>query len=216
MTRRELLDRAVEFSVLNHRGQYRKSLGIPYVSHVLDVMKRLAQYGVTDEEWLAAAVLHDVVEDTEATSEEIANLFGKRVAAIVDYVTWPRQMNKQEKWNYLAAKVGDNNPVSMEGTILKIADRISNVEDYRSVPDTHGYASKYALEGFPVFFLFVTQFSQDWESIGLKAESSLKADLFDVDRIIQERYSKFRLLALSGETTTLAEAAAMRFGHKPR
>ncbi len=200
---KELLDHAVQFSVLKHRGQYRKSLGIPYVSHVFDVMKRLTRYGVTDGEWLAAALLHDAVEDTDTTPEEVANLFGKRVAAIVDYVTWPEKMTKQQKWNYLSAKVGDNSPIRMEGTILKIADRISNVEDYRSVPNSRSYASKYALEGFPLFFLFLTQFSQDWES------TKLRTDLFKMEKIIQERYSQFRL-----EETTLAEAWAMLFGPK--
>jgi len=200
---KELLDRAVEFSVLKHRGQYRKSLGIPYVSHVFDVMKLLTRYGVTDEEWLAAALLHDTVEDTDATLKEIANLFGKRVAAIVDYVTWPEKMTKQQKWDHLATKVGDNNPVSREGTILKIADRISNVEDYRTVPNSRSYASKYALEGFPVFFTFLTQFSQDWES------PRLKADLLKIEKIIQERYPPFRM-----EETSLAENWVRLFGPK--
>lgn len=201
-----LLDLAVTYAVSWHEGQYRKSLGIPYVSHAFDVMKKLTRFGVVDEEWLAAALLHDVVEDTNATLAHVENLFGKRVAQIVDYVTWPQEkMSKQEKWNHLKAKIGSDSPVAIEGTILKIADRVCNVEDYRTVPDSRRYACKYALEGFPVFFYFLNQFLEGESFNGTEVKKSLS----HMEKLIQEKYRAFNL-----RETSLDEAEAMLFGPK--
>lgn len=202
----KLLDKAIHWAVTWHEGQYRKSIGIPYVSHTFDVMKKLTRYGVTDEEWLSAALLHDAVEDTDVTLAQLTKLFSKRVGDIVDYVTWPtNDLTKQQKWNLLVAKSGSDSSVKLEGTLLKLADRISNVEDYRTVSSSRRYASKYALEGFPVFFTFLTQYR---EPSNEKVQTVLQ-DLSKMETIIQEKYPNFKM-----EETSLDEAQAMLFGPK--
>lgn len=78
----ELLDRAVEFAVRAHAGTERKGKGFPYIVHPLEAVEIVATM-TCDQELLAAAVLHDTVEDTDVTVEQIRAEFGERVAALV-------------------------------------------------------------------------------------------------------------------------------------
>ena len=77
-----LVERAFEFSESAHRGQFRKS-GEPYITHPLAVASILSEWQL-DAEGLAAALLHDVMEDTSVTRTELESTFGKPVAAMVD------------------------------------------------------------------------------------------------------------------------------------
>ena len=79
----QFLDRAIEFAVHAHSGTERRGKGFPYVIHPLEAMA-IAATMTSDQEILAAAVLHDVVEDTEITIDEIRTQFGDRVACLVD------------------------------------------------------------------------------------------------------------------------------------
>jgi (p)ppGpp synthase/HD superfamily hydrolase len=78
----ELLVRALDAASTWHAGQTRKTGDAPYVSHLLQVAGLVLEHDGTDEQ-AAAALLHDAVEDTDATVEEIERTFGPRVAAIV-------------------------------------------------------------------------------------------------------------------------------------
>jgi GTP pyrophosphokinase len=79
-----LVERAFDFSESAHRGQFRKS-GEPYITHPLAVASILSQWRL-DAQGLAAALLHDVMEDTTVTKTEIETTFGKPVADMVDGV----------------------------------------------------------------------------------------------------------------------------------
>jgi len=82
-----LLDEAVNFAVLWHADQTRPA-GEPYVEHLLEVVRVLTEaVGTTDVDVLRAAVLHDVVEDTDCSLDEVRERFGPRVATLVDWVT---------------------------------------------------------------------------------------------------------------------------------
>ena len=80
-----LVERAFQFSDSAHRGQFRKS-GEPYITHPLAVASILSQWRL-DAQGLAAALLHDVMEDTAVTKAEIETSFGKPVADMVDGVS---------------------------------------------------------------------------------------------------------------------------------
>src|SRR6478752_2820346 len=80
-----LVNRAFEFSESAHRGQFRKS-GEPYITHPLAVASILSQWRL-DAQGLAAALLHDVMEDTSVTKNELEKSFGKPVADMVDGVS---------------------------------------------------------------------------------------------------------------------------------
>ncbi|MEV6781587.1 HD domain-containing protein [Streptomyces sp. NPDC051098] len=92
-----LLDEAVEFAVRWHGNQTRPA-GEPSVEHLLEAVCVLVEaVGTTDIDVLRAAVLHDVVEDTECSPEEVRERFGDRVAVLVDWVTKPAPTEGQTR-----------------------------------------------------------------------------------------------------------------------
>src|SRR5271156_5841741 len=88
-------ERAFEFSECAHQGQYRKS-GEPYIAHALAVARILSQWRL-DAQGLAAALPHDVMEDTAVTKIEIESSFGKPVADMVDGVSKLDQIEFQSR-----------------------------------------------------------------------------------------------------------------------
>lgn len=84
MNRNEcLLDRAIIFAVRAHQGAERKGKGFPYIVHCLEAVEIVATM-TRDQELLAAAVLHDVLEDTDTTADVLRHEFGERVASLVE------------------------------------------------------------------------------------------------------------------------------------
>lgn len=78
-----LLDKAIVFAVKAHHDTERRGKGFPYIVHPMEAVSIVATM-TSDPELLAAAVLHDVVEDTPVTLDELRRTFGERVAALVD------------------------------------------------------------------------------------------------------------------------------------
>ncbi len=119
---------ALAFAADKHRDQRRKdAAGSPYINHPIAVAHVLAvEAQVTDEATLLAAVLHDTVEDTETSLEEIAQRFGDQVGQIVAEVTDDKSLPKavrKELQIHHAAKA------SARAKRLRIADKICNVRD---------------------------------------------------------------------------------------
>jgi (p)ppGpp synthase/HD superfamily hydrolase len=83
MTYPALIDSALVFAARAHRHQTRKSTNVPYIVHPVGVMLTLQQAGETDPELLAAALLHDTIEDAGVSAGVLAERFGQRVADIV-------------------------------------------------------------------------------------------------------------------------------------
>ena len=81
-----LVDKAIRFAVEAHAGTERRGKGFPYVIHVLEAMAIVATM-TNDPELLAAAALHDTIEDTDVTAEELKEQFGPRVAVLVEKET---------------------------------------------------------------------------------------------------------------------------------
>ncbi len=119
---------AANFAAEKHRDQRRKNAsGAPYINHPLAVANVLAgEAGVTDGELLIAALLHDTVEDTETSSEELARLFGDAIEKLVDEVTDDKSLHsakrKQRQVDHAPKK-------SDRAKQLKIADKICNIRD---------------------------------------------------------------------------------------
>ena len=97
----DVLRKAYIYSAKVHGGQVRKS-GEPYLTHPLAVAFILAELEL-DEASVATGLLHDTVEDTLATTEEIESLFGKDIAALVDGVTKLAQIHFQNREEKLAS-----------------------------------------------------------------------------------------------------------------
>jgi (p)ppGpp synthase/HD superfamily hydrolase len=96
----------------------------PYTKHLADVAEVLGRFGVSDEDMLCAAWLHDSVEDTETTVNQIHIMFGSRVADLVHRVTNEEGKNRRERHEKTYPKI----MASDDAITLKLADRIANVE----------------------------------------------------------------------------------------
>ncbi|ONH30696.1 HD domain-containing protein [Pseudofrankia asymbiotica] len=127
------LDEAVAFAVRWHGDQTRPA-GEPYVEHLLEVVCVLVEaIGTTDIDVLRAAVLHDVVEDTECSLEDVRERFGDRVAGLVDWVTKPAPSEGQTREEVRAAYLTRLLSAPDDALLVKLADRLSNVQRL----DTH-------------------------------------------------------------------------------
>lgn len=116
---------AVRFATIKHGKQVRKYTGDPYVAHCFEVAHLVAEHGGTTDQ-IIAAILHDTVEDTNATLEEIQFLFGPYVE---DYVYWLTDISKPEDGNRAARKKLDREHIARapaEAQNIKVADLISN------------------------------------------------------------------------------------------
>ena len=131
-----LILKACEFAADEHRNQRRKDHArTPYINHPLAVARVLADEGdVKDAEILAAAILHDTLEDTQTTLEELRKAFGRRVASLVaevtDDKTLPKKVRKQRQIDHGPSK-------SQGAALIKVADKICNLRDLRRSPPKH-------------------------------------------------------------------------------
>ncbi len=124
---RSLIEKAYNYAEKMHRGQLRKS-GEPYIIHPLNVAYTLADLGL-DTQTICAALLHDVVEDTEGTYEDIKKMFSEEIAQIVEGVTKLTQLFKtaEEKQaeNYKKMFIAMEKDIRV--ILLKLADRLHNI-----------------------------------------------------------------------------------------
>ena len=131
------LKMAYEFAKVAHGDQKRKFVGVPYITHLDETAQLLwdATNGLASNSEYIAAILHDVVEDTDITLEEIGQHFGKEVADLVDELTIDQvEKEKEGKKKYLARKL---NTMSEKALNIKLCDRLSNVVslENKEVPD---------------------------------------------------------------------------------
>lgn len=123
----EALLRAALFAAEKHRTQHRKDVGgSPYINHPLAVAAVLAEHGVMDSVTLQAALLHDTVEDTETTLEELEAAFGPAVAHVVAEVTDDKTLPKEERRRL---QVEHASGLSERAKLVKLGDKICNIAD---------------------------------------------------------------------------------------
>lgn len=117
---------AASFAAEKHKNQRRKNKEqTPYINHPLEVAAILVKEGgVTDETILQAAVLHDTIEDTNTSVQELIDLFGNKVAEIVMEVTDDKKLSKLERKLY---QINHSPFLSNEAKQVKLADKISNL-----------------------------------------------------------------------------------------
>lgn len=124
---------AAKFAADKHRKQRRKDADAsPYINHPLALADILiGEGGVDDPTVLAAALLHDTVEDTETSIEELEDLFGPKVSSIVAEVTDDKTLEKAERKRLQVAKASGK---SDGAKLVKLADKISNIRDIATAP----------------------------------------------------------------------------------
>ncbi len=127
-----ILDAAV-FAAEKHQGQVRKNKHhSPYITHPLLVARAIYEVGnIDDTRILTAAILHDTLEDTRTTEQEIADHFGEKVLSIVLEVTDDKS---EEKMDRKRNQVIHAPNLSYEGKIVKLADKLINCRDILNDP----------------------------------------------------------------------------------
>ncbi|MGB5291955.1 MAG: HD domain-containing protein [Lysobacterales bacterium] len=125
----KLLIKALSFAADKHRNQRRKNVdAFPYINHPISLVNILCnEVHITDVNVICSALLHDTVEDTETTEEELTAHFGKEISSIVMEVTDDQSITVRQKRKQLQI---DHAPhISEPAKILKLADKISNLRD---------------------------------------------------------------------------------------
>ena len=136
-----ILDKAIVFAVKAHQGAERKGKGFPYIVHPLEAVS-IAATMTADQELLAAAALHDTVEDTQVTFQDIEREFGKRVARLVEAESDIEFDGKspEEDWRLRKEEAIERlSRVDNDAKIVALADKLSNIRaiyrDYRAIGD---------------------------------------------------------------------------------
>jgi len=135
------LDKAIEFAVKAHAGTERRGKGFPYIVHPLEAVAIVATMS-DDQELLAAAALHDVIEDTDYTAEDIEKEFGKRVADFVvgESDKFDEGVSESDSWHdRKQAAIDRIKGQSREAKIIALGDKLSNMRaisrDYKEIGD---------------------------------------------------------------------------------
>jgi len=128
-----LLLRALAFAAHKHRDQRRKDAeASPYINHPIALAEVLAEEGgVADIEVLAAALLHDTIEDTATTAEELRAAFGARIAGLVEEVSDDQSLEKAERKRLQIEHAAG---LSAGAKLVKLADKICNLRDVAERP----------------------------------------------------------------------------------
>ena len=139
----KLVDKAARFAIEAHSGVARKGDGLPYIIHPFEVAT-IAGSVTNDQEVIAAALLHDVVEDTEISAGELRDRFGARVAVLVASETEDKmpdvpkdqswRLRKERSLEALAAAEDPGIPV------LWLADKLSNLRSFARLREAEGSA----------------------------------------------------------------------------
>jgi len=128
-----LVVKAVDFAAAKHRGQSRKdAVNTPYINHPISLANLLANEGyITDTDVIVAALLHDTLEDTDATVEEIKDLFSEKIKNIVIEVTDDKSLPSPERKRL---QIETATKLSHAARLVKLADKICNLRDIVTNP----------------------------------------------------------------------------------
>lgn len=128
-----LLIDAIDFAAFKHREQTRKGrTKAPYINHPVGLARVLAvEGGVTDAATLAAAVLHDTIEDTKTTAAELESRFGRTIAGVVAEVTDAKTQSKRMR---KVLQIQHAPHLSERAKLVKLADKICNLRDIVARP----------------------------------------------------------------------------------
>jgi GTP pyrophosphokinase len=181
------IERAYEYAARLHRGQDRKS-GDPYITHPLAVTTILAELGMNTET-LCAALLHDTIEDTDYTLEELRRDFGDDIAALVDGVT---KLDKVKYGDAAQAETVRKMVVAMSRDIrvlvIKLADRLHNMRTLRYLPrHKQEQKSREVLEIFAPLAHRLGMNTVKWELEDLAFATLYPKRYDEIARLVSER-----------------------------
>jgi len=152
----ELLDRAIIFAVKAHAGTERRGKGFPYIVHPMEAMEIVATI-TPDQEMLAAAALHDTVEDTDVTIESIREEFGERIANLVasESDVMVEGVSEEDSWHARKQAAIDRLAAApRDAKIVALGDKLSNMR---------AIARDYAVKGDELWKIFHAKDPSDHE-----------------------------------------------------
>ena len=189
----ELLDRAIIFAVKAHHNTERRGKGFPYIVHPMEAVEIVASI-TPDQELLAAAALHDTIEDTDVTVEQLQEVFGDRIAELVHSESdqlngevFTGGANEEETWHTRKQAAIDRlAAASHDAKIVAMGDKLSNMRaiwrDYQTKGD----------ELWNIFHVKDKK-SHEWHYRGLANSLSELSDTFayrEFVRLIDEVFSQ--------------------------
>ena len=151
-----LLDKAIIFAVKAHAGTERRGKGFPYIVHPMEAVEIVATM-TADQELLAAAALHDVVEDTDVTVEDIRAAFGDRIAELVasESDTFEDGVSEEDSWHTRKkAAIERLARAPRDAKMVALGDKLSNMR---------AIARDYAVKGDSFWSIFHTKNPADHE-----------------------------------------------------
>lgn len=183
-----LLDRAIIFAVRAHAGTERRGKGFPYIVHPMEAVEIVATI-TPDQELLAAAALHDTVEDTDVTIDQIRAEFGDRIASLVGAETdvLIDGRSEEESWHdRKRAAIDRLSKASRDAKIVAMGDKLSNMR---------AIARDYAVQGDALWNLFHVKDPKDheWHYRGLADALRDLKDTFafkEFEMLINQVFSK--------------------------
>ena len=218
----KLISRAYEFAKSQHEGQLRKS-GEPYIIHPVQVAYILSTLGL-DDSTICAALLHDVVEDTNVTKKDIIEKFGEEIAEMVDGVTKLNKLEyatieEQQVENYRKMFLAMGKDIRV--ILIKLSDRLHNMRTlkylsrdrqianaretmilYAPLANRLGmYSLKWELEDLSFKYLYPEEFRELVEGINKKREERLKF----IDQIMEQIKAELKRQRIEGEITGRAK-----------
>ena len=173
----DLLDHAIVFAVQAHHNTERRGKGFPYIVHPMEAVEIVSTI-TADQELLAAAALHDTIEDTDVTVEQIREVFGERVAELVhaesDQVNGElfNGENEEETWHARKQAAIDRlTAASHDAKIVAMGDKLSNMR---------AIWRDYQIQGDALWNIFHVKdkASHEWHYRGLAASLSTLSDTF--------------------------------------
>ena len=176
----ELLDRAIIFAVKAHAGTERRGKGFPYIVHPMAAVEIVATI-TPDQELLAAAALHDVVEDTEISADEIRREFGDRIAALVvaESDVFVEGVSEEDSWHDRKQAAMDRLAAAPhDAKIVAMGDKLSNMR---------AIARDYAVKGDELWKIFHAKDPKDheWHYRGLAASLEELKDTFAYQEFVK-------------------------------
>ena len=183
----QLLDRAIIFAVKAHAGTERRGTGYPYIVHPLEAVEIVATM-TKDQELLAAAALHDTVEDTDVTVEQIRAEFGDRVAELVasESDQFEAGVSEEDSWHARKRAAIDRlAKAPRDAKIVALGDKLSNMR---------AIARDYAVQGDELWNLFHAKDPKDheWHYRGLADSLRELEDTFafkEFEKLINEVFA---------------------------
>ena len=168
-----LLDRAIVFALRAHAGTERRGKGFPYIVHPLEAVEIVATM-TADQELLAAAALHDTVEDTDVTIEQIREEFGEHIASLVEAESDIKVtgVSKEESWRIRKQAAIDRLAAApLDAKMVALGDKLSNMR---------AIARDYSEQGEALWNLFRMKDRKDheWHYRGLAASLRELQDTF--------------------------------------